>query len=65
MYEYVKKDLELYLPKVKKGGYIAGDDYKIIGWWKGGVTKAVKEFLRIESVKKIKIKNNQFILQKI
>ena len=26
-YEGVKNDIELYLPKVKKGGYIAGHDY--------------------------------------
>ena len=26
-YEYVKKDLELYYPKVKKGGLVAGHDY--------------------------------------
>ena len=26
-YEYVKQDLEGYRPKVKPGGYMAGDDY--------------------------------------
>ena len=27
LYEYVKKDLELYLRKVKVGGYLTGDDH--------------------------------------
>lgn len=35
--EAVERDIELYLPKVKKGGWIGGHDF---GAWKG-VTKAV------------------------
>jgi predicted O-methyltransferase YrrM len=41
-YEAVKEDIKLWLPKVKKGGYIAGDDYHEN--WKG-VIKAVDELL--------------------
>ena len=26
LYGFVKKDLEFYLPKIKRGGYITGDD---------------------------------------
>lgn len=40
-YKYVKKDLELYYPKVKDGGWIAGHDYKRV---EKGVIKAVNEF---------------------
>lgn len=29
-YDSVKRDIELYLPKVKKGGYIGGHDYKFL-----------------------------------
>jgi hypothetical protein len=65
LYEFVKKDIELFYKKVKKGGYITGDDYKKEGWWKGGVKKAVDEFIQKGIVKKIEIKNNQFILEKI
>jgi ubiquinone/menaquinone biosynthesis C-methylase UbiE len=65
LYEFVKKDLELFYRKVKKGGYICGDDYEEGGWWKGGVKKAVDEFLQKGTAKKIKIKNKQFILKKI
>lgn len=57
LYEFVKK--------VKKGGFLAGDDYRKHAWWKGGVKKAVDEFLEKESVKKILIKNSQFIIKKI
>jgi hypothetical protein len=39
-YEYVKKDIELYYPKVKKGGLISGHDYKKN---EPGVIKAVHE----------------------
>lgn len=39
-YKYVKEDILNWLPKVKKGGIICGDDY-IYGW--PGVIKAVNE----------------------
>jgi hypothetical protein len=32
-YEHVKKDLELWFPKVKKGGIFAGHDYINIDWY--------------------------------
>jgi predicted O-methyltransferase YrrM len=41
-YESVKRDLELYLPKLKKGGIIGGHDYHEV--WPG-VCKAVDEKL--------------------
>ena len=40
-YEATKKDIELYYPKVKKGGMVAGHDYKES---EQGVIKAVNEF---------------------
>ena len=40
--EAVKEDIKLWLPKVKKGGFIAGDDYHEN--WKG-VIQAVDELL--------------------
>jgi hypothetical protein len=39
-YDSVKKDIQAWLPKVKPGGILAGDDY-IEGW--DGVIKAVNE----------------------
>ena len=41
-YEAVKEDIALWLPKVKKGGYLAGDDYHE-NW--PGVIQAVNEML--------------------
>lgn len=47
-YEYVKKDIELYYPKVKKGGVIGGDDFcaDFIG-----LVGAVTEFADKKNVK--------------
>ncbi len=65
LYEFVKKDLELCFLKIKNGGYICGDDYNEGGWWKGGVKKAIDEFvLNNNKIKVIEIKADQFILQK-
>lgn len=64
LYEFVKKDLDLCFKKVKNHGLITGDDYYDGGWCNGGVKKAVDEFVNTGSVKLIRIKNNQFILQK-
>ncbi|NJO18193.1 MAG: class I SAM-dependent methyltransferase [Thioploca sp.] len=64
-YEFVKKDLEIYYPKIKVGGFITGDDYMEGPWFKGGgVKRAVDEFIATKLVKVIKIKNRQFILKK-
>ena len=47
-YEFVKKDLEDYVPKIKAGGIISGHDYG--GPTTPGVTKAVNEFFKKEPV---------------
>jgi hypothetical protein len=39
LYDYVKQDIELWLPKLREGGIISGDDYN----W-DGVKRAVDEF---------------------
>ena len=41
-YDYVKKDINLYYPKLRKGGIIGGDDFSIDFQ---GVCKAVLEFV--------------------
>ena len=45
LYEYVRADLELFAPKVRPGGLLAGDDYGTPGWWDDGVRRAVDRFL--------------------
>lgn len=65
LYEFVKKDLESYFSKLKRGGLLIGDDYATKGWWNDGVTKAVDEFAKRPDVETIIIKNRQFVLKKI
>jgi len=64
LYEFVKKDLELYYSKVKTGGYITGDDYVRTGWWEGGVKKALDEFLEKNQVELVELRSTQFVLKK-
>lgn len=64
LYDFVKKDLDLCLKKVKNSGFITGDDYYDGGWCDGEVKKAVDELIAAGLVKLICIKNNQFLLQK-
>jgi len=64
LYEYVKRDLELYYPKVKDGGYLAGDDYGVRGYWDNGVRKAVDEFVWERNELSLEVKASQFIIQK-
>ena len=42
-YEAVRADLEAWLPKIKKGGYLCGHDYCHYAYY--GVIRAVNEFL--------------------
>ncbi len=49
LYEYVWTDLELFAPKVRPGGLLAGDDYGAPGWWDDGVRRAVDRFLVTEA----------------
>jgi len=63
-YDDVKRDLEAFVPKVKQGGYIAGDDYDRRGIWDHGVTRAVDELRGLGAVDTIRLKNHQFLLKK-
>lgn len=63
LYEFVKQDLELYYPKVRPGGYIAGDDYGGKGWWDNGVQKAVDEFVQNRPELRLTVIHKQFIIR--
>lgn len=56
-YESVKRDIELWVPKVKNGGIIMGDDY---GGFFTGVTKAVDEYFPTRQI----YHGNQFFYTK-
>jgi len=65
-YEFVRKDLLNFYPKVKVGGYITGDDYGLQGWWDNGVKKAVDEFIQehIDQIEVLELKEEQFVLRR-
>ena len=52
-YEFAKKDVKLYYPKVKKGGFLAGHDYtnsQLTARENFGVFKAVNELIKKEPI---------------
>lgn len=63
-YESVQADLEAWIPKVKAGGLVCGDDYKTSGWWGQGVTRAVCEAIWRERLRPVLVHNAQYALQK-
>ena len=62
-YKGVHVDLELYYPKVKRYGFITGDDYSLFEKRKG-LRDAVAETSEKHNMRLILIKNNQYILWK-
>lgn len=63
--EAVLRDLELYLPKLKAGGLLTGDDYGDGGWWGDGVRTAVDAFRARGSCALVEIRDRQFVLRKL
>jgi predicted O-methyltransferase YrrM len=64
-YEYVKRDLEMYYPKVKRGGFMVCDDYHYAGKFNDGVTIAVDEFIAMGLMRKVFKRRSQFVMRKI
>ncbi len=64
-YETVRKDLQLSFAKVRGGGFIAGDDCRVVdGWWKDNVVRAVTEFVDVYPVELVLERAGQFLLRK-
>lgn len=63
-YDDVKRDLNDYYPKIKSGGWIAGDDYGRRGVWQHGVKRAVEEFVASGMARMIVARRHQFLLRK-
>jgi hypothetical protein len=61
--EYVRADLAAWMPKVRRCGIVAGDDYGLEGWWDDGVTRAVDEFVRSGAAAIVMINHTQFALR--
>jgi hypothetical protein len=64
LYDFVRADLELYDPKLREGGLLAGDDYGERGWWEDGVTRAVDEFATGGRYDVVSLAAKQFVLRK-
>lgn len=63
LYELVRRDLEIFGAKVRRGGLIAGDDYDVPGWWGDGVTRAVDEVVATGAYEVVHLAD-QFVLRK-
>lgn len=63
-YEGCRDDLAAWLPKLKVGGLLCGDDYGRTGWWDDGVTKAVAECIKHAPVHVVAIWRTQFVLRR-
>lgn len=64
-YEAVKRDLETCYAKVKPGGMIGGDDYKLGGWWGDSIVRAVHELLISRPVKLKLVMDEQYVIEKL
>lgn len=64
LYPFVRADLETSFRKVKRGGFVTGDDYDEGGWWDGGIKKAVDEFIERKSADLVLIKARQYVFRR-
>ena len=62
-YEAVTDDLHAFYDLVTPGGVVAGDDYRLDGWWDEGVTRAVDEFVASKGLN-LTVLGNQFLFAK-
>lgn len=64
-YQHVLRDIRLYLPKIKPGGYITGDDYTWGKEFDYPVKRAVHDILTTAPLKLVKTIRSQYILRKV
>jgi hypothetical protein len=64
LYLWRPRELAAFFPKLKPGGYIAGDDHDRRGIWDHGVTRAVDECRASGAAATIRLHNHQFLLRK-
>jgi hypothetical protein len=63
-YEGCRQDLELYAPKIRPTGYLAGDDYLLGAWWGDGVIRAVDEFRDTSGWELVLLEEAQFVFRR-
>ena len=64
-FDGVLADIKSYLPKVKTGGLILGDDYYLGEWWGAGVVKAFAKCLHEDPLKIEFVMDNQICCRKV
>lgn len=62
-FEYVLADLIAFIPKMKQGGIICGDDYTFNRCKRGAAKAAVKILTEAKIIKLINTSGNQFVLE--
>jgi hypothetical protein len=62
-YEGARADLGAFWSLIREGGFLAGDDYGVKGWWNHGVTRAVDEFCSAQACESTII-GSQFLIRK-
>lgn len=63
-YEPTLETVRAFLPLIKPGGRIAGDDYGTVGWWNGGVTRAIDDLEASGDLRPELFLGNQFLLRR-
>lgn len=63
-YDEVSNDLALAYKKIRKQGFICGDDYVIANWFTDDIVRAVNEFIGSHRIIIHSINGSQFILRK-
>lgn len=63
-YAAVRRDLELWTPKLRPGGVLAGDDYAFARCPEGGPRRAVAEAVAAGALEWISLRNEQWILRR-
>jgi SAM-dependent methyltransferase len=63
-YDAVKADLQLWYPKVRPGGLLAGDDLDTGNWWQDDVARAVREFAADPETPPLSVLGSQFCFRK-
>ena len=64
-YDGVHADIKAYLPKMKLGGLLIGDDYNLGSWWGDSVVKAFAKCLSEDDLKIEFVIDNQICCRKV
>jgi hypothetical protein len=63
-YDAVLNDLRSYLPKLRLGGIMAGDDFGETQWFGSDVVRAVHDFTEEGGAELVEVRREQFVLRR-